>query len=86
MKTAAEVREQHDKIIRDSVDSEMSRINTIIEKHLKEFNKENTVAVELDTRTASMVLNRLHILGYLTRVSEYDPREPNSINYTYISW
>lgn len=86
MKTAAEVREQHAKIICDAIDSEMSRINTIIEQHIKERNKENTVAVELDTRTASMVLNRLHILGYLTRVSEFDPREPQNITYTYISW
>ena len=86
MKTAAEVREQHAKIICDSVDSEMSRINTIIEQHIKERNKENTVAVELCPKTATQVQIRLKSLGYTVRGSEYDPREPNSINYTYISW
>lgn len=86
MKTAAEVREQHDKIISDAIDVELSRINTIIEKHIEKRNKENTISIELCPKTSAQVKIRLTSLGYTIHGSEYDPREPSSPDYTYISW
>lgn len=86
MKTAAEVREQHAKIICDAIDVELSRINTLIEKHIEKRSKENTIPIELCPKTATQVQIRLKSLGYTVRGSGYDPREPNSIDYTYISW
>jgi hypothetical protein len=86
MKTAAEVRQEHAKVISDAVDVELARINTIIEKHIENRNRENTIAVELDSKTAPQVRARLTSIGYKVRESEYDPREPHTIDYTYITW
>jgi len=86
MKTAAEVKQLHAKIISDAIDVEMSRIMTIIEKHLEDHKRECTIAVQLDTKTSPQVKIRLTSLGYQVRETKYDPREPNSNNYTYISW
>ena len=86
MKTAAEVRQRHAEIISNAVDNELARIMSIIEKHLADHKREQTIAIQLDMKTSSQVKVRLQNLGYQIRESEYDPREPNSINYTYISW
>jgi len=86
LKTAAEVRQRHAEIISNAIDVELARINTLIEKHIEKRSKENTIPIELCPKTATQVQIRLKSLGYTVRGSEYDPREPNSINYTYISW
>jgi hypothetical protein len=86
MKTAEEVRALHDQVIHNAIDEELNRITAIIEKHIAERNREAGIAIQLDRRTSNLIKIRLTSLGYQVRESEYDPRQPDAVLYTYISW